>query len=149
MSSAITAQNVCGLSASRKSINTTTSPKGMRGSALSIPRVHNALSLKRSARETTLRAAESEVATSSKVVTVEEQRAAAKELVKYFENRNYYEEYLQSRVFGWTKNAEITNARWVMFGLLVGMMTEYATGVNFVGQVQLTITNLGFADIYE
>ena len=31
----------------------------------------------------------------------------------------------------------------------VGMMTEYATGLNFVDQIKLTITNMGFADIYE
>ena len=29
------------------------------------------------------------------------------------------------------------------------MMTEYATGLNFVDQIKLTITNMGFADIYE
>lgn len=32
------------------------------------------------------------------------------------------------RVFGWTRKNEINNGRWVMFGLLVGMMTEYSTG---------------------
>lgn len=32
------------------------------------------------------------------------------------------------RVFGWTRANEINNGRWVMFGLLVGLMTEYATG---------------------
>jgi hypothetical protein len=36
-----------------------------------------------------------------------------------------------------------------MFGLAVGLATEYATGVSFVDQIKLTITNLGLADIYE
>lgn len=32
------------------------------------------------------------------------------------------------RKLGWTRKNEITNGRWVMFGILVGMLTEYATG---------------------
>jgi hypothetical protein len=38
-------------------------------------------------------------------------------------------------VFGWTQKNEIGNGRWTMFGLLVGMLTEYATGVDFPDQV--------------
>lgn len=52
-------------------------------------------------------------------MTIEKQRTIAKELVNYFNDRTYEREYLASRVFGWTTNAEITNGRWVMFGLLV------------------------------
>ena len=52
-------------------------------------------------------------------MTIEKQRTVAKELVNYFNDRQYEQEYLASRVFGWTINAEITNGRWVMFGLLV------------------------------
>ena len=52
-------------------------------------------------------------------------------------------------VFGWTLNNEIGNGRWVMFGLLVGLLTEYATGVNIVDQIKLIISNLGIADIYD
>ena len=50
---------------------------------------------------------------------------------------------------GWTKSNEISNGRWVMFGLLVGMMTEYATGVDFPNQLKLTVSVLGIADVYE
>merc|ERR1719199_653539 len=89
------------------------------------------------------------VSVTESTMTIEKQRTIAKELVNYFNDRQYEQEYLASRVFGWTTNAEITNGRWVMFGLLVGMMTEYATGLNFVDQIKLTITNMGFADIYE
>ena len=32
---------------------------------------------------------------------------------------------------------------------LVGMMTEYATGVDFIDQIKLTISVLGIADIYD
>ena len=53
------------------------------------------------------------------------------------------------RTFGWTKANEIGNGRWVMFGLLVGMMTEYATGVDFPNQLKLTVSVLGIADVYD
>lgn len=42
---------------------------------------------------------------------------------------------LWRRFFGWTKANEITNGRWVMFGFAVGLLTEYATGVDFPNQV--------------
>ena len=75
---------------------------------------------------------------------------------------------------GWTKTNEINNGRWVMFGLLVGMMTEFATGVvrcpdsahtqertclirphgactaqDFPNQLKLTVSVLGIADVYD
>lgn len=56
---------------------------------------------------------------------------------------------LSNRVFGWTKKNEINNGRWVMFGLLVGIMTEAATGVNFIHQIGLMISYMGIADIYD
>lgn len=36
-----------------------------------------------------------------------------------------------------------------MMGLAVGLLTEYATAVNFVDQIKLMISYLGIADIYE
>jgi hypothetical protein len=36
-----------------------------------------------------------------------------------------------------------------MFGLLVGMLTEFATGVDFIDQIKLTVSVLGIADIYD
>jgi predicted acyl esterase len=56
---------------------------------------------------------------------------------------------LRRSTLGWTKSNEISNGRWVMFGLLVGMMTEYATGVDFPNQLKLTVSVLGIADVYE
>lgn len=53
------------------------------------------------------------------------------------------------RLFGWTGPNEILNGRWVMFGLLVGLLTEYATGVNFPDQIKLLVSYLGIADIYD
>ncbi len=51
------------------------------------------------------------------------------------------------RVLGWTPKNEINNGRWVMFGLLVGMLTEYATGVDFIDQLKLMVTYLGIVDL--
>lgn len=52
-------------------------------------------------------------------------------------------------MFGWTKKNEISNGRWVMFGLMVGMLTEYATGVSFIDQLKMIVSFLGIADIYD
>lgn len=51
------------------------------------------------------------------------------------------------RQFGWTRRAEISNGRWVMFGLLVGALTEYATGVDFVDQLKLMASYSGLLDM--
>jgi len=53
------------------------------------------------------------------------------------------------RVFGWTKKNEIRNGRWVMMGLAIGMLTEYATAVNFIDQLKLMVSYMGLADIYD
>ena len=82
-------------------------------------------------------------------VTVEYQRRKAKEMVKFFKQQAYDQAVEDSQVFGWTPKNEINNGRWTMFGLLVGMMTEYATGVDFIDQVKLTVSVLGIADIYD
>lgn len=56
---------------------------------------------------------------------------------------------LAGRVFGWTRKNEILNGRWVMFGVFVGLLTEYSTGVDFVNQLKLMVSYLGIADIYD
>ena len=97
---------------------------------------------------TTMRS--SSTSTSRKApVTVERQREKAKEMVRYFRKRAYEEDAENSTTFGWTADNEINNGRWTMFGLLVGMMTELATGVDFPDQIRLMISVLGLADVYE
>lgn len=51
------------------------------------------------------------------------------------------------RVFGWTDANEIGNGRWVMFGVFVGLLTEYATGVDFPNQIRLMLSYLGIVDM--
>jgi len=82
-------------------------------------------------------------------VTVEYQRKKAKEMVKFFKQQQYDQAVEDSQVFGMTPKNEINNGRWTMFGLLVGMMTEYATGVDFIDQIKLTVSVLGIADVYD
>lgn len=53
------------------------------------------------------------------------------------------------QVFGWTKKNEIGNGRWVMMGIFIGLLTEYATGVDFPDQLALMVSYLGIADIYD
>lgn len=84
-----------------------------------------------------------------RATTVEEQRRRAKEMVTYFKDRRYDDALEESQVFGWTAKNEINNGRWTMFGLLVGMMTEYGTGVDFVDQIKLLVSVLGIADVYD
>lgn len=55
-------------------------------------------------------------------------------------------EYEKNKQLGWVPKAEIANGRWVMFGLLVGMLTEYSTGVNFIEQIKLLLVNLSIVD---
>lgn len=50
------------------------------------------------------------------------------------------------RLFGWTPANEIGNGRWVMFGVFVGLLTEYATGVDFPDQISLMLGYLGIVD---
>lgn len=84
---------------------------------------------------------------SNKDTTIEYQRVKAKEMVKYFKEQQYQQLVEDSTVFGFTKKNEINNGRWTMFGLLVGMMTEYATGVDFIDQIKLLVNVLGIADL--
>eukprot|EP00192_Tetraselmis_astigmatica_P015591 CAMPEP_0117664822 /NCGR_PEP_ID=MMETSP0804-20121206/9448_1 /TAXON_ID=1074897 /ORGANISM="Tetraselmis astigmatica, Strain CCMP880" /LENGTH=148 /DNA_ID=CAMNT_0005472127 /DNA_START=118 /DNA_END=564 /DNA_ORIENTATION=- len=79
-------------------------------------------------------------------VTVEYQRAQAKEMTKYFKRLKIAETQKNAPVFGWTTGNEINNGRWVMFGLLVGGLTEYATGVDFIDQIKLMGALFGIVD---
>lgn len=79
-------------------------------------------------------------------VTMEFQRAKAKELQDYFKQKKL-EKAAQGPAFGFVPKNEINNGRWAMFGFAVGMLTEYATGSDFVDQVKLMLSNLGIVDL--
>ncbi|GMH31633.1 hypothetical protein Nepgr_033477 [Nepenthes gracilis] len=82
----------------------------------------------------------------SGVVTLEYQRQKAKELQEYFAQRKLEEADL-GPFFGFLGKNEITNGRWAMFGFAVGMLTEYATGSDFVDQVKILLSNFGIVDL--
>merc|ERR1711904_107470 len=80
-------------------------------------------------------------------ITIEYQRKRAKYLIKSFSLIQRDKQIQDDKIFGWTSKNEIINGRWVMIGLLIGFLTEYATGVNFVDQIKITISYLGIADL--
>lgn len=70
----------------------------------------------------------------------------AKELQDYFRKKKL-EQANQGPVFGWVAKNEIGNGRWAMFGFAVGLLTEYATGSDFVDQVKILLSNFGILDL--
>ncbi|XP_020221471.1 light-harvesting complex-like protein OHP2, chloroplastic [Cajanus cajan] len=80
------------------------------------------------------------------VITLEFQRQRAKELQEYFKQKKL-EEANQGPFFGFIGKNEINNGRWAMFGFAVGLLTEYATGSDFVDQVKILLSNFGIVDL--
>eukprot|EP00879_Flechtneria_rotunda_P001396 GHRR01001548.1.p1 GENE.GHRR01001548.1~~GHRR01001548.1.p1 ORF type:complete len:182 (+),score=48.77 GHRR01001548.1:80-625(+) len=80
-------------------------------------------------------------------VTIEWQRLRAKEMRQFFIDQKTAEQARKSQLFGWTPTNEIGNGRWAMFGVFVGLLTEYATGVDFPDQIALLLTYLGIVDV--
>lgn len=79
-------------------------------------------------------------------VTLEYQRKVAKDLQDYFKQKKL-EEADQGPFFGFLPKNEISNGRWAMFGFAVGMLTEYATGSDFVQQMKILLSNFGIVDL--
>ncbi|WVZ68217.1 hypothetical protein U9M48_017180 [Paspalum notatum var. saurae] len=79
-------------------------------------------------------------------VTLEYQRKVAKDLQEYFKQKKL-DEADQGPFFGFLPKNEISNGRWAMFGFAVGMLTEYATGSDFVQQMKILLSNFGIVDL--
>lgn len=86
-------------------------------------------------------------ATATTGVTIEYQRQQAKELQKYFKGIAAAEQAQKLQRFGWIPKNEIANGRWVMMGFAIGLLTEYATGVDFIDQLKLVVSYLGILDL--
>jgi len=54
--------------------------------------------------------------------------------------------YANSAVF-WLTNQKFHLYRWAMFGFAVGLLTEYATGSDFVDQIKILLSNFGIVDL--
>ncbi|KAK3043920.1 hypothetical protein RJ639_000619 [Escallonia herrerae] len=91
-------------------------------------------------------AAAAAVGSGKSVITVEFQRQKAKELQEFFKKKKL-EDANQGPFFGFLPKNEISNGRWAMFGFAVGMLTEYATGSDFVDQVKILLSNFGIVDL--
>ncbi|KAL5069692.1 hypothetical protein RYX36_020579 [Vicia faba] len=81
------------------------------------------------------------------VVTLEFQRQKAKELQEYFKSKKLEQAADQGPFFGFIAKNEISNGRWAMFGFAVGLLTEFATGSDFVDQVKILFSNFGILDL--
>ena len=100
-----------------------------------------------------MNATETDVVTETKQMLKEggvtvDQRRKAKEMVKFFKQQRSIRLWRTRRCLmdaqERDQQRQVDHVR-----LLVGMMTEYATGVDFIDQIKLTISVLGIADIYD
>lgn len=66
---------------------------------------------------------------------------------RYLRDQSLEQEIADAQVFGWTRKNELGNGRWVMMGLAIGLLTEYATGVSFIDQLRLMVSYLGVIDL--
>ena len=66
---------------------------------------------------------------------------------RYLRDQSLQQEIADAQVFGWTRKNELGNGRWVMMGLAVGLLTEYATGVSFIDQLKLMVSYMGVIDL--
>ncbi|XP_078428084.1 light-harvesting complex-like protein OHP2, chloroplastic [Wolffia australiana] len=82
----------------------------------------------------------------SSTVTLEYQRKMAKEMQEYFRQKKL-EQADKGPFFGFLAKNEIANGRWAMFGFSVGLLTEYATGADFVQQLKILLSNFGIVDL--
>ncbi|KAG9456833.1 hypothetical protein H6P81_001341 [Aristolochia fimbriata] len=80
------------------------------------------------------------------VITLEFQRKMAKEMQEYFRQKKL-EEADQGPFFGFIEKNETANGRWAMFGFAVGLLTEFATGSDFVDQLKILLSNFGIVDL--
>ena len=70
-------------------------------------------------------------------IELSEQRTELTKLEEKWRRVREDEEYNAARLLGWTKQAEMYNGRFAMFFLVVGLLTEYWTGVTFPGQIEV------------
>lgn len=64
------------------------------------------------------------------------QATALGKLEEQWRKERVREEYDGARLLGWTGQAETYNGRFAMFFLVVGLLTEYWTGITIPGQIE-------------
>mmetsp|Transcript_3407 Transcript_3407/g.3831 ORF Transcript_3407/g.3831 Transcript_3407/m.3831 type:complete len:182 (-) Transcript_3407:80-625(-) len=75
------------------------------------------------------------------------QATALTQLEDKFKKVRLQGEYDDARILGWTGQAETFNGRFAMFFLVVGLLTEYWTGVTIPGQVEEMLRVGGFIGV--
>ena len=72
------------------------------------------------------------------------QSTALGKLEESYRKVRVQQEYDDARILGWTGQAEMYNGRFAMFFLVVGLLTEYWTGVSIPGQIEEMLRVGGF-----
>lgn len=57
---------------------------------------------------------------------------------------SFCDDYIYSSV---ESKSEFCFYRWAMFGFAVGLLTEFATGSDFVDQMKILLSNFGILDL--
>jgi len=72
------------------------------------------------------------------------QVTALSKLEDKWKQERLQKEYEEARILGWTGQAETYNGRFAMFFLVVGLLTEYWTGISIPGQIEEMLRVGGF-----
>ena len=72
------------------------------------------------------------------------QVSALSKLEDRYRKERLNREYDAARILGWTSQAETYNGRFAMFFLVVGLLTEYWTGISLPGQIEEMLRVGGF-----
>eukprot|EP01083_Nonionella_stella_P006140 17808_1 len=72
------------------------------------------------------------------------QNTALSQIEDRYKKVRLQDEYDAARILGWTGRAETFNGRFAMFFLVVGLLTEYWTGVTIPGQIEEMLRVGGF-----
>jgi len=72
------------------------------------------------------------------------QVSALSKLEEKYRKERLGQEYDDARILGWTSQAEMYNGRYAMFFLVVGLLTEYWTGISIPGQIEEMLRVGGF-----
>eukprot|EP00816_Leptocylindrus_hargravesii_P003618 CAMPEP_0196814634 /NCGR_PEP_ID=MMETSP1362-20130617/44597_1 /TAXON_ID=163516 /ORGANISM="Leptocylindrus danicus, Strain CCMP1856" /LENGTH=160 /DNA_ID=CAMNT_0042191315 /DNA_START=77 /DNA_END=559 /DNA_ORIENTATION=- len=80
-------------------------------------------------------------------IDLAKQVSALNQLEEKWRKERVYQEYEDKALLGWTPQAEMYNGRFAMFFLVVGLLTEYWTGVTIPGQIEEMLRVGGFIDV--
>merc|ERR1719161_2627900 len=69
-------------------------------------------------------------------ITIDYQRQRAREMTTFFNDIKRDSGRNDTKSLAWTRNNELNNGRWAMMGIAIGLLTEYATGVDFIDQIK-------------